>query len=168
MRLLLKFIWNFPVVGREHGFNSMKIPRHFSSIGIQRKWHRNSMDILPNFYRNSEDLSHFYAWWRHQMETFSALLAICAGNSPGPGEFPAQRPVMRSFDVFFDLRLNQQLSKQSWGWWFEASSRSLWRHCNGNLCGSTTDSISEGIPLNSCRHSKFRGNDRIRNLMEIM
>ena len=39
------------------------------------------------------------------METFSALLAICAGNSPVPGEFPAQRPVTRSFDVFCDLRL---------------------------------------------------------------
>ena len=39
-------------------------------------------------------------WWRHQMETFSALLAICAGNSPVTGEFPAQRPVTRSFDVF--------------------------------------------------------------------
>ena len=37
-------------------------------------------------------------WWRHQMETFSALLAICAGNSPVPGKFPAQRPVTRSFD----------------------------------------------------------------------
>ena len=34
------------------------------------------------------------------METFSALLAICAGNSPVPGEFPAQRPVTRSFGVF--------------------------------------------------------------------
>ena len=55
------------------------------------------------------------AWWRHQMEAFSALLAICAGNSPVPGEFPAQRPVTRSFDVFFDLRLNKWLSKQSWG-----------------------------------------------------
>ena len=44
-------------------------------------------------------------WWRHQMETFSALLALCAGNSP-VSEFPAQRPVTRSFDVFFDLRLN--------------------------------------------------------------
>ena len=42
-------------------------------------------------------------WWRHQMATFSALLAICAGNSPASGEFPAQRPVTRSFDVFFDL-----------------------------------------------------------------
>ena len=40
-------------------------------------------------------------WWRHQMETFSALLALCVG------------PVTRSFDVFFDLRLNKRLSKQS-------------------------------------------------------
>ena len=56
--------------------------------------------------------SHYwpFPWWRHQMETFSALLAICAGNSPVPSEFPTQRPVTRSFDVFFDLRLN----KNSW------------------------------------------------------
>ena len=48
-------------------------------------------------------------WWRHQMETFSVLLALCAGNSPVAGEFPAQRPVTRSFGVFFDLRLNKWL-----------------------------------------------------------
>ena len=71
-------------------------------------------------------------WWRHQMETFSALLAICAGNSPVNGEFPAQRPVTRSFDVFFDLRLNKRLSKQSWGWWFETLSLPLWRNCIGS------------------------------------
>ena len=52
------------------------------------------------------------AWWRHQMETFSALLVICAGNSPVTGEFPTQRPVTRGFDIFFDLRLNKRLSKQ--------------------------------------------------------
>ena len=69
-------------------------------------------------------------WWRHQMETFSALLAICAGNSPVPGEFPTQRPVTRSFDVYFDLRPDKRLSKQSWGWWFETLSHSLWRHRN--------------------------------------
>ena len=45
------------------------------------------------------------------MEAFSALLAICEGNSPVPGEFPSQRPVTRSFDVFFDLRPNKRLSK---------------------------------------------------------
>ena len=50
----------------------------------------------------------------------------------GPGEFPAQRPVTRSFDVYFDLRLNKRLSKQSWGWWFETQSCPLWRHCNAN------------------------------------
>ena len=59
------------------------------------------------------------SWWRHQMETFSAFLALCARNSPVTGEFPAQRPVTRSFASFFDLRLNKQLSKQPWGWWFE-------------------------------------------------
>ena len=46
------------------------------------------------------------------------------------GEFPAHRPVTRSFDVFFDMCLNTRLSKQSWGWWFETQSRQLWRHCN--------------------------------------
>ena len=43
---------------------------------------------------------------------------------------PAQRPVTRSFDVFFDLLLNKRLSNQWWGWWFETPSRPLWRHCN--------------------------------------
>ena len=46
-------------------------------------------------------------WWRHQMETFSRLLAICAGNSPVTGEFPTQRPVTRSFGALFDLRLKK-------------------------------------------------------------
>ena len=64
------------------------------------------------------------------METFSALLGLCAGNLPVTGEFPSQRPLTRSFDVFFDLRLNKRLSKQSWGWQFDTPSRSLWRHCN--------------------------------------
>ena len=47
------------------------------------------------------------------METFSALLALCAGNSPVSGEFPAQRPVTQSFDVFFDPRLIKRLSKHT-------------------------------------------------------
>ena len=70
-------------------------------------------------------------WWHHQMETLSAILTLCAGNSPVTGEFPSHRPVTRSFDVFFDLHLNKRLSKQSRRWWFETPSRSLWRHCNG-------------------------------------
>ena len=94
------------------------------------------------------------SWWCHHMETFSVLLAICVGNSSVPGEFPLQRPVTWSFDVFFDLRLNKRLSKQQWGWWFETPgwsfdlrlnkplskqlwgwwfetlSHPLWHHCN--------------------------------------
>ena len=63
----------------------------------------------------------------------SALLAICAGNSPVSGEFSAQRPVTRSFAIFFDLCLNKRLRKQSWDGWFETLSRSLWRHYDANF-----------------------------------
>ena len=63
------------------------------------------------------------------METFSALLVICVGNSPVTGEFPPQSPVTRNFEMFFDLRLNERLSKQWWGW-FKTPSRPLWRYCN--------------------------------------
>ena len=64
------------------------------------------------------------------METFSALLALCAGNSSVTSEFPSQRPVTRNFDAFFELRLNKRLSKQSRRWWFETLSHSLCRHRN--------------------------------------
>ena len=78
-----------------------------------------------------------YTRWRHQMETFSALLDICAGNSPVTGEFPSQRSVTRSFDVFFYLGLNKRLSKQSRGWWFETPLCVLWRHCNDTVLHTT-------------------------------
>ena len=63
-----------------------------------------------------------HTWWRHQMETVSALLALCAGNSPVTCEFPAQRQETWSFDVFFVLRMNKRVSNQ-----FEAVD--LRRHC---------------------------------------
>ena len=47
---------------------------------------------------------------------------------------PHKRPVTRSFDIFFDLRLNKRLSKQSLGWWFEMPSCSLWSHYNVQCC----------------------------------
>ena len=100
------------------------------------------------------------AWWRHQMETFSASLTICARNSPVPGEFPAQSPVTRSF-VHFELRPNQRLSKQSWCWWFETPSRPLWRHRNGVRCFDKRSLVTQcrsqmnvlhTIPQRSVRH----------------
>ena len=107
---------------------------------------------------------HPYSWWRHQMETFSASLAICAGNSPVPGEFPTQRPVTRSFDVFFDLRLNKRLNKQSWGWWLQTLSRPLWRHRNvhcvsrciidGNVSIVSLNDVCNMYPLSTCAFIK--------------
>ena len=65
------------------------------------------------------------------METFSTLLAFCAGNSQVTRKSP-QRPITWSLAVFFDLRLNKRLSKQWRGWWFETPLRPLWRHCNSH------------------------------------
>ena len=71
------------------------------------------------------------AWWRNQMEAFSALLILYEGNPSVTSGFPSQRPVTRSFDVFYDLRLNKRLSKPPKRRWFETPLRSLWRYCNG-------------------------------------
>ena len=82
--------------------------------------------------------------WEPSLALLSVIMASSNGSIfriPGPlcgeftgnGEFPAQRPVTRSFHVFFDLRLNKWMSKQSRGWWFEMPSHSLWRHCNVSL-----------------------------------
>ena len=85
--------------------------------------------------------------WRHQMNTFSALPV------PVTGEFPSQRPVTRSFDVFFGLRLNKRLSKHSRRRWFETLLCPLWRHCNAiSDChgsrGEALNMIFKAIPVN--------------------
>ena len=76
------------------------------------------------------------------------------GEFTGPGDFPAQWPVTRSFDVFFDLGLNKRLSKQPWGWWFETPPWSLWRQCNvipmsftGRIIGTLLVLVSNGLPI---------------------
>ena len=70
------------------------------------------------------------------------VTGLLCGEFIGPDEFPSQRPVMRSFDVFFDLCLNKQVSKQSWGWWSETPSSSLWRQCNVGFTLSIRPSLS--------------------------
>ena len=102
--------------------------RHQASLGCPSCWDPPKVRMkVHGIYRN---LIFTFAWWRHQMETLSALLALCAGKSPVTDEFPSQRPVTRSFNIFFALRLKTRLSKP-WGYWFETPQRSLWRHCNG-------------------------------------
>ena len=100
-----------------------------------------------------------YPWWRHQMETLSALLVLCVGGSPVTGEFPSQRPVTESFDGFFDLRLYKGFSKQSWSWWFETPSHPLWRHCNVscNICDYMCIQVT---------HSSYDNNDYISILSD--
>ena len=104
---------------------------------------------------SSHYMSHRFHLWISELELMMTssngnicpLLVICEWNSPVTGEFPAQRPVMRSFDVFFDLRLNEGLSKQSWGWWFETPSFPFWRH--NNVTRST--GINNGWMANDCQ-----------------
>ena len=82
---------------------------------------------LPNLQIICGDLTRRVPWWRHQMEK---KLPLCEGNPPVTSRFPSQKPVTRSFEVFFDLHLNKRLRKQSRRRWFETPLRPLWRHCN--------------------------------------
>ena len=84
------------------------------------------------------------------METFSALLALCEGNSRVTGEFFSQRPVARSFDVSFDLRMNKRLSKPSTRRWFETSPWSLWRHCNEWIQCAKGLHVCESLLVGAC------------------
>ena len=82
-------------------------------------------------------------WWHHQMETFSLLLALSAGNSPVVS--PHKGPVTQSLDVFFDLHLNKRLNKQSSRRWFEMPLRSLWRHYNAEMTTNVIRKLEMGI-----------------------
>ena len=93
------------------------------------QWRHNGLDGLSNHQSHHCLFSRLFVS-RSKKTSKLRITGLCTGNSPRTGEFPAQRPVTRSFDVFFDLRLNKRLSKQSWGWWFETPSLPLWRHCN--------------------------------------
>ena len=75
-----------------------KVPKYRKGIFFQSVYNRiislNSR-AATSIGRVSRSLCwlHIIPWWHHQMKTFSALLAIFAGNLPVTGEFPAQRPV---------------------------------------------------------------------------
>ena len=79
-------------------------------------------------------ISTFTIFWIHddviRWKHFPRNWPFVRGIHRGPVNSPHKWPVTQSFDVFFDLRLNKRLSKQSWGWWFETLSRPLWRHRN--------------------------------------
>ena len=80
------------------------ISRHYSNSVHAALWRFVSGDLLKKESSQRHDMA-VKTWWRHQVGTFSTLPTFCAGNSPVTGEFPAQKPVTRIFDVFFDLCL---------------------------------------------------------------
>ena len=90
--------------------------------------------LMDKFSYKVRRVNRFYIMMTSSNGNILRVTGPLCGEFTGPGEFPTQRPVTRSFDVFFDLRLNKRLSKQTRGWWFETQSWSLWRHCNVLNC----------------------------------
>ena len=75
--------------------------------------------------------------------------------------FVRKRPVARSFDIFFDLRLNNQLNKQSRGWWFETLSCSFRRHCNGQISFISNNELNAIMYINASATISSYGYDDI-------
>ena len=111
-----------------------KLRSHDSHIA----WHKLDK-IEKKIWVTSVNCCHSFAatltWWHHEMETFSALLALCAGNSP-------VTLTKASDAVLLWSGLNKRLGKQSGRRWFEMPSRSLWRHCNGNGHGGCSGVVA--------------------------
>ena len=118
--------WQFAIMGKEPQYHDGSVSVGISSLdrGRMERFNGTFFDALrvPHIGPTMQGylLLSFRGYQRF------ALLAFYEGNPPVTG----QRPVARSFDVFFDLRLNKKLSKQSRRLWFETPSRSSWRHCN--------------------------------------
>ena len=92
---------------------------------VSQWYHHDRPFLITGFYAFNAQLGALYSFddvinWKH----FPRYWLLWKDNSP----VTAQMSRTRSFDVFFDLRLNKWLSKQSWGWWFETPSRPLCRH----------------------------------------
>ena len=109
--------------------------RSFGSSRDSRIWRSITNGNEVRFSFSIQCVSYFTqtTWWRHQMETFSALLALCAGNSPMTGEFPTQRSSNAELWCFFGIGEGKQVNEPSICWWFETLLRPLWRHCNASI-----------------------------------
>ena len=110
------FEWEFILFIKTH-FYGAAVTSHFMEE------HSSPTSIFPVFMMTSSNGNMFRV-----TGFYAGNPLVTAGNSPVTGEFPSHRPVTRSFDVFFDKRLDKRLSKQSRLIW--DASLSLWRHCN--------------------------------------
>ena len=125
------------------------------SVGLSRYYKKRS---VPKYYKYKTHEPRTWPiaeYWRHMtiyMVTSSnrnifIVTGLCEGNSTVTSEFPSQRPVTRSFYVFFDLSLNKRLGKRSWGWWLERPSRSLWSYCYETLAQVMAHYLNQCWPI---------------------
>ena len=114
---------------------SLEVREISRGFGSHFVWCSLSVKVSRSHRKSSKlEIIHLYTMTSSNGNIFCVTGRLC-GEFANPSEFHTQRPVTRSFDVFFDLRLNKRLSKQSWGWWFETLLLPLWRHRNGvGLC----------------------------------
>ena len=105
---------------------------------ILRHFYDKNICLVKNHYRRrnccqSPYPASLFTWWpQYMMENNGNNVRVtCPLWRESTGVIPSQRPVTRNFDVFFVLRLNKRLGKQSRCWWFDTPSRSLWRQCDG-------------------------------------
>ena len=111
------FPWLLASLGHQQLQYRFRDLRKFSCRQVVSGYNAYSMERCRMSIMKSQNIENVMpviggSWWRRQMETFSALLALSEGNPSFTGGFPSQRPATGSFDVFFDLRLNKRLSKQ--------------------------------------------------------
>ena len=122
MRSLSQILWDECL---SYPLKRISTGEHSLHISWRSTEHSSPTSIFPVFVMTS---------WIGNLFRITVFCAenspVTAGNSLVTGEFPSHRPVTRSFDVFFELRLNKRLSKQSRRRWFAMPLCSLWRHCN--------------------------------------
>ena len=124
--------------------------------------------LLITWWHISSHIIDLVSWWHHQMETFSVLLAICMGNSPVTGEFPTQRPVMRSFDVFL-ARADQGSVKApcqyrlAMGSINEGSDFSMHSATKFKCNFVVIDVVHSGIKMTGSYFSEFRWDEKCCN-----
>ena len=111
---------------------NIKAPRHWPFRGMSWRpvnspppppphTHTHTHTYIQSYTNNAENVS---IWWHHDVILSligKARFIVALGGS---NQFKLRG------DVFFDLGPDKRLSKQSWGWWFETPSHSLWRHRN--------------------------------------
>ena len=144
----LRIEWCASIAGISRGKGS-------NTVHLKKYAHDSLLAVLCCGWVQMILLTFLSQWWCNQMETFSALLAYGDGNLPVIGRFPSRRTVARSFDVFFDLRLNTWLRKQSRRRWFETPWCSLRRHCkvlSVSCIGATAQPLSDNVFLR-CNYS---------------